>query len=107
MSVGASPRPNGLERPSTPLSGAEAWRTKASAVFGSIKTRGWPMRPWMGALAATAAIAVLPTASALAADGDPSVIEFKLPSKAAAQQLIDQGFDLADGLDQSQPRSVE
>ena len=57
------------------------------------------MRPWMGALAATAAIALLP-ASALADDGQ-SVIEFKLPNKAAADQLINQGFDLGDGLDQS------
>src|SRR3954465_14552246 len=65
------------------------------------------MRPWMGALAATAAIAMLPAATALAADGDPSVVEFKLPSKATAQQLIDQGFDLADGIDQSQPGSVK
>src|SRR4051795_10259792 len=75
--------------------------------MGPITGGGWPMRPWMGALAATAAIAVLPTASALAADGDPSVVEFKLPSKATAQQLIDQGFDLADGIDQSQPGSVK
>src|SRR3954453_12629151 len=59
------------------------------------------MRPWMGALAAVAAIALLPTASALAADGDPSVIEVKLPNKAAGQHLIDLGFDLGDGLDQS------
>ena len=41
------------------------------------------MRPWMGAVAAAAAIAVLP-ASALADDGQ-SVIEFKLPNKAAAR----------------------
>jgi Zinc carboxypeptidase/Chitobiase/beta-hexosaminidase C-terminal domain len=65
------------------------------------------MRPWMGALAATAAIAMLPAASALAADGDPSVIEVKLPNKAAAQHLIDIGFDLGDGLDQSNPNSVK
>src|SRR3954447_21485284 len=64
------------------------------------------MRPWMGALAATAAIALLP-ASALAADGDPSVIEVKLPDKAAAQHLIDLGFDLGDGLDQSNPNFVK
>src|SRR3954447_17267119 len=63
------------------------------------------MRPWMGALAVTAAFAVLP-ASALADDGQ-SVIEFKLPNKAAAQSLIDQGFDLGDGLDQSQPSFVK
>src|SRR3954463_8885853 len=58
------------------------------------------MRPWMGALAATAAIAFLP-ASALAEDG-PTVYEFKLPNKAAADQLIQLGYDLGDGLDQSQ-----
>src|SRR4051812_6957692 len=44
---------------------------------------------------------MLPAATALAADGDPSVVEFKLPDKATAQKLIDQGFDLADGVDQS------
>src|SRR3954465_11342790 len=65
------------------------------------------MRPWMGALAATAAIAMLPAATALAADGDPSVIEFKLPDKATAQKLIDQGFDLADGVDQSHAGFVQ
>src|SRR4051794_20146739 len=65
------------------------------------------MRPWMGALAATAAIAMLPAATALAADGDPSVVEFKLPDKATAQKLIDQGFDLADGVDQSHPGFVQ
>src|SRR4051812_25273209 len=65
------------------------------------------MRPWMGALAATAAIAMLPAATALAADGDPSVIEFKLPDKATAQKLIDRGFDLADGIDQSHPGFVQ
>src|SRR4051794_18233455 len=64
------------------------------------------MRPWMGALAATAAIAFLP-AQALAADGDASVIEVKLPNKAAAQHLIDLGFDLGDGLDQSHPGFVK
>jgi hypothetical protein len=65
------------------------------------------MRPWMGALAATAAIAFLPATALAADDGDLSVIEFKLPDKAAAQSLIDQGFDLADGLDQSQPGFVK
>src|SRR4051794_11337127 len=63
------------------------------------------MRPWMGALAATAALALLP-ASALADDGQ-SVYEFKLPNKAAADQLIKLGYDLGDGLDQSQPGSVK
>src|SRR3954453_10566958 len=57
------------------------------------------MRPWMGALAATAAMALMP-ASALAQDG-PTVYEFKLPSKAAAENLINLGYDLGDGLDQS------
>ena len=63
------------------------------------------MRPWMGALAAAAAIAVLP-ASALADDGE-SVYEFKLPNKAAGDQLIKLGFDLGDGVDQSQPGFVK
>src|SRR3954468_19213249 len=63
------------------------------------------MRPWMGVIAATAAIAMLP-ASALADDGQ-SVYEFKLPNKAAAEKLIDLGFDLADGLDQTQLGSVK
>src|SRR4051794_9348490 len=58
------------------------------------------MRPWMGALAAAAAFAILP-ASAPADDGQ-SVYEFKLPDKAAAENLIKLGFDLGDGLDQSQ-----
>src|SRR3954452_18711380 len=78
---------------------------RPSAVFGSIRRGGWPMRPWMGALAAAAALAVLP-ASALAEDGQ-SVIEFKLPNKAAADQLIKLGYDLGDGLDQSQPGQVK
>src|SRR6478609_4169962 len=68
-------------------------------------TRGWPVRPWMGALAATAAMALMP-AVALADDG-PSVYEFKLPNKAAAEKLIDLGYDLSDGLDQSQPGFVK
>ncbi len=59
----------------------------------------------MGALAATAAMALMP-AVALADDG-PSVYEFKLPNKAAAEKLIDLGFDLGDGLDQSQPGFVK
>ena len=59
----------------------------------------------MGALAATAALALMP-ASALADDGQ-SVYEFKLPNKAAADQLIKLGFDLGDGLDQSQPGFVK
>src|SRR3954471_3522003 len=63
------------------------------------------MRPWMGALAAGAALALMP-ASALADDGE-SVYEFKLPNKAAAEKLIDLGFDLSDGLDQSQAGSVK
>src|SRR4051794_11858255 len=63
------------------------------------------MRPWMGAMAAAAAIAVLP-ASAFADDGQ-SVYEFKLPNKATADQLIKLGFDLGDGLDQSQPGFVK
>src|SRR4051794_8229224 len=63
------------------------------------------MRPWMGALAAAAAFAILP-ATAPADDGR-SVYEFKLPNKAAAQNLIDLGFDLGDGLDQSQRGSVK
>src|SRR3954454_8251751 len=63
------------------------------------------MRPWMGALAAEAAFAMLP-ASALADDGQ-SVYEFKLPNKAAAENLIKLGFDLSDGLDQSQAGSVK
>ena len=48
------------------------------------------MRPWMGAFAAAAAIAILP-AAALADDGS-SVYEFKLPNKAAADQLIKLGL---------------
>src|SRR3954471_3494600 len=63
------------------------------------------MRRWMGAIAATAAIALLP-ASAPADDGQ-SVYEFKLPDKATADQLIKLGFDLGDGLDQSQPGFVK
>ncbi|WP_121248739.1 M14 family zinc carboxypeptidase [Solirubrobacter pauli] len=59
----------------------------------------------MGALVATAAIAFLP-ATALAEDGE-SVLEFKLPSKATAEQLIKLGYDLGDGLDQSQPGQVK
>src|SRR3954454_4953703 len=58
------------------------------------------MRPWMGALAAAAALAFVP-ASALAADDGPTVYEFKLPDKAAADNLINLGYDLGDGLDQS------
>src|SRR3954471_10419984 len=63
------------------------------------------MRRWMGAIAATAAIALLP-ASARAEDGQ-SVYEFKLPNKATADQLVKLGFDLGDGLDQSQPGFVK
>ena len=63
------------------------------------------MRPIMGALVATAAIAFLP-ASALAEDGE-SVLEFKLPNQAAAEQLIKLGYDLGDGLDQSIPGQVK
>src|SRR4051795_12498875 len=63
------------------------------------------MRPWVGAIAATAAIALLP-ATALAEDGQ-SVYEFKLPDRATADQLIKLGFDLGDGLDQSQPGFVK
>ncbi|HET6549539.1 MAG TPA: hypothetical protein VFG79_13830, partial [Solirubrobacter sp.] len=59
----------------------------------------------MGALAATAALAMLP-ATALADDGS-SVIEFKLPDKQAADQLIKLGYDLGDGLDQSTPGQVK
>ena len=62
------------------------------------------MRPWMGAMAAAAAIAVLP-ASAFA--DDSSVYEFKLPNKATVDQLIGQGFDVGDGVDQSQPGFVK
>src|SRR4051794_13335062 len=66
------------------------------------------MRPWMGALAAAAAIALVPTASALAQDdGNTCVFEIKLPDKAAAQSLIDQGYDLGDGLDQSDPHNIK
>src|SRR3954471_13356432 len=68
-------------------------------------TRGWAVRPWMGALAASAAMALMP-AVALADDGS-SVYEFKLPNKAAAEKLINLGFDLGDGLDQSQPGFVK
>ena len=63
------------------------------------------MRPWMGAVAAAAAIAILP-ASAFADDG-PSVYEFKLPNKATVDQLIHLGFDVGDGVDQSQPGFVK
>src|SRR3954454_16689402 len=59
----------------------------------------------MGALAASEAMALMP-AVALADDGQ-SVYEFKLPNKAAAENLINLGFDLGDGLDQSQPGSVK
>ena len=59
----------------------------------------------MGALAASAAMALMP-AVALADDGS-SVYEFKLPNKAAAENLIDLGFDVGDGLNQSQPGSVK
>ncbi len=62
------------------------------------------MRPWMGAMAAAAAIAVLP-ASAFA--DDSSVYEFKLPNKATVDQLINLGFDVGDGVDQSQPGFVK
>ncbi len=67
------------------------------------------MRPWMGALAAAAAIALVPTASALAQqdDSNTTVFEIKLPDKAAAQNLIDQGFDLGDGLDQTDPNNIK
>src|SRR3954453_9504360 len=68
-------------------------------------TRGWPVRPWMGALAASAAMALMP-AVALADDGS-SVYEFKLPNKAAAEKLINLGYDLGDGLDQSQAGFVK
>src|SRR5262245_2127959 len=63
------------------------------------------MRPWMGAFAAAAALAVLP-ASAFADDGQ-TVYEFKLPNKATADQLIKLGYDLGAGLDPSQPGSVK
>src|SRR3954451_3582448 len=68
-------------------------------------TRGWPVRPWMGALAASAAMALMPAAAL--ADAASSVYEFKLPNKAAAEKLIDLGYDLGDGLDQSQPGFVK
>ncbi len=63
------------------------------------------MRPWMGALAAAVAIAVVP-ASALADDGE-SVVEFKLPNKAAGDQLANLGFDIGDGYDQSVPGQIK
>ena len=37
----------------------------------------------------------------------PRSYEIKLPNKAAAQSLIDRGFDLGDGLDQSNPDYVK
>jgi len=63
----------------------------------------------MGALAAAAAIALVPTASAFAQqdDSNTSVIDIKLPNKAAAQSLIDQGFDVGDGLDQTDPNNIK
>ena len=63
------------------------------------------MRPWMGAFAAAVAIAVVP-ASALADDGE-SVVEFKLPNKAAGDQLTKLGFDIGDGYDQSVPGQIK
>ena len=63
------------------------------------------MRPWMGALAAAVAIAVVP-ASALADDGE-SVVEFKLPNKAAGDKLAELGFDIGDGYDQSVPGQIK
>ena len=63
------------------------------------------MRPWMGAIATAVAIAVMP-ATALADDGE-SVIEFKLPNKAAGDQLAKLGFDIGDGYDQSVPGQIK
>jgi hypothetical protein len=63
------------------------------------------VKPWLGAAAIAAAIALLP-ASALA-EGTESVLEFKLPDKAAAEKLAGLGYDLGDGLDQSVPGQVK
>ncbi|MDA0164588.1 M14 family metallopeptidase [Solirubrobacter ginsenosidimutans] len=59
----------------------------------------------MGAIATAVAIAVMP-ASALADDGE-SVIEFKLPNKAAGDQLANLGYDIGDGYDQSVPGQIK
>ena len=58
------------------------------------------MRPWMGAMAAAAAIAY---SGGRIRGRRSSVYEFKLPNKATVDQLISQGFDVGDGVDQSQP----
>ena len=53
------------------------------------------MKPWMGAVAVAAAIAVMP--SVAAADDGTSVVQFKLPSKATIEQLESLGADLDHG----------
>ena len=62
------------------------------------------MRPWMGASQPRLRS---PYAGVRARDDGQSVYEFKLPNKATADQLIKLGFDLGDGLDQSQPGFVK
>ena len=54
------------------------------------------MRSWMGAIAAAAAIAVLP--SAAHADDGSSLVQFKLPDKATVDQIAAQGADLDHGV---------
>jgi hypothetical protein len=53
------------------------------------------VKPWMGAVAVAAAIAVMP--SVAAADDGTSVVQFKLPSKATIEQLESLGADLDHG----------
>jgi hypothetical protein len=53
------------------------------------------VKPWMGAVAVAAVVAVMP--SVAAADDGTSVVQFKLPSKATIEQLEAQGADLDHG----------
>jgi hypothetical protein len=53
------------------------------------------VKPWFGAVAVAAVMAVLPNVAV--ADDGTSVVQFKLPNKAAIEQLEAQGADLDHG----------
>ena len=67
----------------------------ASEGFRGFQTEGVAVKPWMGAAAVAAVMAVLPSA-ALADDGY-SVVQFKLPDKATMERLEAQGADFDHG----------
>ena len=54
------------------------------------------MKPWMGALAVAAGLAVLP--STALADGPVSLFEFKVPDRAAIDQLNNMGVDVTENV---------